>query len=135
MHRKWFAIFSLCTTALLLLHTSGCGHNHDLASITVTPSTVTINLTSTDRTVPIQFTALGNYVHPFDTRDITKTVVWATDTPDAFTISSTTPGLYTTTGTVCGSNLGVSASVYSDPSNPPAGRVVVGTASVSITGC
>jgi hypothetical protein len=99
----------------------------------VSPSGSSITLTGIGQDLPTQFTALGTYIHPPETRDITTTAVWTTDTPDVIFMDTNTPGLMHTTGTACGSNLGVTASVYSNPSNPPAGSVVVGSATVTVT--
>jgi hypothetical protein len=133
MNRKWFSIAALIAAATFLFSLSSCAFNQHLVSITVSPSGSSITLTGIGQDLPTQFTALGNYIHPPETRDITSTAVWSTDTPSIIFMDAKTPGLVHTTGEGCGSNLGVSARVYSDPSNPSAGSVVVGSATVSVT--
>jgi hypothetical protein len=132
MNGKWFSLAALIAAATLLLSLSSCGFNQHLLSITVSPSGSTITLTGIGQDLPTQFTALGNYNHPQETRDITTSAVWTTDTPTIIYMDAKVPGLVHTTGTACGSNLGVTASVYNDPSNPPAGSVVVGSATVTV---
>ncbi|SRR5258708_3199636 len=132
MNRKWFSFAALIAAATFLFNVSSCAFNQHLVSITVSPSGSTITLTGIGQDLPTQFTALGNYIHPPETRDITTTAVWSTDTPSVIYMDTKIPGLVHATGTACGSNLGVTAKVYSDPSNPPGGSVVVGSATVSV---
>jgi hypothetical protein len=112
MNRKWFAIAALITTAISLLSVASCGDPQTLQSITVSPGTWTVgasNITvSQDGGAQVQLTALGSYLHPPVTKDITKQVTWASSDTQMFTITST--GLLTATGFVCGSTL-VSAAV------------------------
>jgi len=133
MSRKWFSSLALLATVTLFITLSSCGFNQHLVSITVSPSGSSITLTGIGQDLPTQFTALGTYIHPPQTRDITTTALWSTDTPTIIYMDPNTPGLLHTTGTACGSNLGVTAKVYSDPSNPSAGTIVLGTATVNVT--
>ncbi|HWW14548.1 MAG TPA: hypothetical protein VN310_07790 [Candidatus Dormibacteraeota bacterium] len=133
MNRKWFSIAALIAAATFLFSLPSCAYNQHLVSITVSPSGSSITLGGIGQDLPTQFTALGTYIHPPETKDITTTAVWSTDTPTIIFMDPKVPGLVHTTGTACGSNLGVSASVYNNPSNPPAGSVVVGSATVSVT--
>ncbi|HWY19721.1 MAG TPA: hypothetical protein VNX26_00790 [Candidatus Acidoferrum sp.] len=133
MNRKWFSIIALVAAATFLFNLSSCAFNQHLVSIAVSPQGTTITLTGVGQQVSTQFTALGTYIHPPQTRDITSTAVWTTDTPTIIFADPTTPGLVTTTGNGCGTNLGVSAKVYSNPSNPSSGSVVVGTATMNVS--
>jgi hypothetical protein len=133
MSRKWFSTLALVAAATFLLSVPSCGFNQHLVSITVSPQNSSVTLSAIAQQVGTQFSALGTYVHPPETRDITSTAVWTTDTPTIIAVDPTTPGLVNTTGNGCGSNLGVSASVYSDPSNHAAGDVVVGTATMNVS--
>jgi len=132
MKRKWLGIASLMAVASVLLSQPSCARSRQLVSITVYPPGSSVTLTAIGQQFPIQFTAYGNYIHPPETRDLTKTAVWATDAPDILTIAPNTPGGFLTTGNGCGTNLGVTASVYTDNNNP-SGNVVVGLATVNVT--
>ena len=133
MNRKWFGIATLLVAAVVLLNLSSCARSQKLEGITVTPPGTTITLGAVGEKVSTQFTALGSYIHPPETRDITSTAVWTTDSPDIIALDPTHPGLVTTTGFGCGTNLGVTASVYSDPANPSTGSVVVGSSTISVS--
>jgi hypothetical protein len=61
----------------------------------------------------VQLRALGTYIHPPVTKDITDQVTWGSDTPDMVTVNST--GLITTTGDTCGSTV-ISATVQTNHS-------------------
>ena len=133
MNRKWFSIAAVLTAAMVLLSLSNCARSRKLVSIAVTPPGTNITLTGFGQVVGTQFTALGTYIHPPESRDITSQAVWTTDSPSIITMDPSQPGLVNTTGTGCGTNLGVTASVYSDPANPSAGSVVVGTTTINVS--
>jgi hypothetical protein len=132
MIRKSFSLGAVVAVLSLIVASLSCGFNQHLVGITVSPQGSTVILSGLGQQVGTQFTAIGTYVHPPETRDLTSTAVWATDTPLVIALDPTTPGLFNTTGTGCGTNLGVTASVYSDPSNHSAGSVVVGSATISV---
>lgn len=132
MIRKWFSLAALFAAAVALFSLSSCAHNQHLVGIAVTPTGSTITQ-SFGEVVGTQFTALGTFIHPPETKDITNTAVWTTDSPSIITVDPNHPGLVNTTGQGCGTNLGVTASVYSDPGDPPAGSVVVGSATISVS--
>jgi|GEM_PF-1953325 len=132
MIRKWFSLAALFAAAIALLNLSSCARNQHLVGITVTPTGSTITQ-SFGEVVGTQFTALGSYIHPPETKDITNSAVWTTDSPSIITVDPNHPGLVNTTGQGCGTNLGVTASVYSDPGDPSAGSVVVGSATISVS--
>ena len=133
MKSRFFSFAALFIAASVLLSSSSCARSQQLESITLTPADSTITLSGVGQVVGTQFTALGSYIHPPETRDITSQAVWATNSPSIITLDPNQPGLVNTTGTGCGTNLGVSASVYSDSSNHSAGSVVVGTATISVS--
>ena len=56
-----------------------------------------------DAGLDVQLRALGTYIHPPVTKDITNQVTWNSNTPDMVTVSST--GLITDTGFSCGNTL------------------------------
>jgi hypothetical protein len=123
MNRKWFSIAALITVAISLLSVSSCGHDQKLVSIQVTPNPVVFEGVGAQ----IQFTALGTYIHPPETKDITNQVQWRIDVSYLATVNSSGVAIATS---VCGAG-NVIASVYSDPSNPSSGSVILGSAAIS----
>ncbi|HWG39812.1 MAG TPA: hypothetical protein VN658_04625 [Candidatus Acidoferrales bacterium] len=118
---------ALCL-GLLLLNLLGCADDHKLLSIDVSPQTSTI----TGAGLNLQFTATGHYVHPLENKDITSTVVWASSADQIISFATPSqPGL-ATSGSGCGTNLQISASVYSNPKTPANGSVISGVATVSV---
>ncbi|HKI27577.1 MAG TPA: hypothetical protein VKA07_14730 [Candidatus Sulfotelmatobacter sp.] len=132
MNRNWFAMGALVVAGLALLNASSCARSRKLVGITVTPQGPTITLTAPGQVVSTQFTALGAYIHPPETRDVTNIAVWTTDSPSIISANPNTPGEFSTTGNGCGTNLGITASVYSDPADPSAGSVILGTSTMSV---
>jgi hypothetical protein len=117
-----------------LIASLSCGQDRKLVSITVTPNAFTFNNAVTGETV--QYTAMGQFVHPPETRDITTQVVWSTPTDVVAFNPSDPPGL-ATVGTACGTNIPVNATASSNLHLPPTGNIVVGTATVNVkfVGC
>lgn len=109
---------------VVVVFSLSCGQDQQLVSITVTPDKVNFQGIGAQS----QMTALGSFIHPPATKDITNWVTWSTDVPTEVTVSPT--GLVTAINT-CGSGQ-VIASVYSKPSNPSAGSVIRATADVAI---
>jgi len=101
-----------------------CGNDQQLTSIEVRPSGFVFEGLGAQG----QFTAIGTYIHPPQTKDITTQVVWTIDVKNLATITQT--GLVTSTRSDgCGSG-NVTASHYSNPSNPTSGAVIAGSATV-----
>ncbi|MFZ0774786.1 MAG: hypothetical protein WCA49_24560 [Candidatus Sulfotelmatobacter sp.] len=123
MSRKWFNIAALIAAATLSFNLSSCGFNQHLVSIQVTPNPVVFEGIGAQ----VQFTALGTYIHPPETKDITSQVQWRIDISYLATINSS--GVAVATG-LCGAGNAI-ATVYSDPSNPSSGSVVEGSAAIS----
>ena len=121
------ALVVLGTLAVVTL--PSCGFKRKLVSITVVPDTVTIGGSNLN----VQFKAVGNYIHPPDSRDITTSVVWGSAAKQVVDINAA--GL-ATSGTVCGANITITATSHSDPHDSSSG-VVVGTAivTVKLPGC
>jgi len=96
---------------LSLMLVPSCGHPTQLASITVQPSGATV--VGRGAFAQVQFTALGQFIHPTETRDITKQVAWTTAIADVATIDANgvaTSGLacgITTITATAGHNIGV----------------------------
>ena len=129
MKRSVVRGFFLGAALLLVVGIFGCAHEQQLTSITVTPSNTAI----TGQGLELQFTALGHYIHPPESKDITNTVIWKSQAEQIISfITPDKPGL-ATSGFGCGTNIGISAVVYSNPNNPSSGTAVIGTATVSVT--
>jgi len=120
-------VITWIVVALLVL--PSCGFKRQLVSITLIPNDVNI----TGSGVDVQFKAVGNYIHPPDSRDITNSVTWQSAAPQV--VSITASGL-ATSGNVCGQNITITATGHSDPHDSSSGAVV-GTATVTVTllGC
>src|SRR5690349_4491106 len=110
LRQKFFAVLAVL---LFLISLLSCGHEQKLVSIAVTPETVHFQGFGAQ----VQFTALGTYIHPPETKDITTQVVWKTDTPTLVDVSNTG---FATAINVCGSGQ-VTANVYSKPQDPTKG--------------
>jgi Bacterial Ig-like domain (group 2) len=110
--------------ALALLVAPSCGFKRQLVSITVIPDGATLIGTG----VELQFTAIGHFIHPPDSRDITDSVAWQSAASQIVTIDAT--GLATSTAG-CGTNITITATAHSDPHDNSSG-VVVGTAAVTV---
>jgi hypothetical protein len=110
------------TVASLL---AGCGFQRRLVSITLIPNQATLGGPGLE----LQFKAVGNYIHPPESKDITDLVTWESAAPEVVSIDSS--GL-ATSGTACGTNITITATSYSDP-DKKSGGIVIGTASVSVT--
>jgi len=121
MIRKWFSTLGLVVVAAVLLALSSCARSQQLVSISLQP---TGGFVFEGYNAAGQFTALGSYIHPPETKDITDKVVWTLDIANFGTI--TQQGLVTYTRTDgCGSGLVTATYTASD------GNVVEGTAPVS----
>ncbi|MFZ0438769.1 MAG: Ig-like domain-containing protein, partial [Candidatus Sulfotelmatobacter sp.] len=107
MNRKWFSIAALIVVAISLLSVSSCGDPQELVSIQIEPSAQAFGASNIpliqDVGLQAQLTALGNYVHPPVTKDITDQVTWASSVTQVVTVSST--GQVSVTGTACGGSL------------------------------
>jgi len=119
------AMGALVMVAALLAFPS-CGFKRQLVSITINPSGANI----IGPGVEVDFQAYGNYIHPPDSKNITNSVVWMSAAPEVISIVSNTG--VATSGAVCGTNITITATAYSDPQNQT-GSVVVGTAAVTVT--
>lgn len=117
MNGKWLSVIALVVVAGALLAVSSCGHDQQLVSIQVQPSvetfgesTIPVNL---DAGLQVQLRALGTYIHPPVTKDITSEVTWNSNDTQMMTVNST--GLLTATGDSCGTTL-VSATLTTNTS-------------------
>src|ERR1700691_1865362 len=87
MSRKWFSILALIAAATIMLNTASCGFNQHLVSINIPESGGTFG-----GVVPgayFNFTAIGTYIPPPATKDITDQVTWTSDNPQVAQVSNT----------------------------------------------
>jgi trimeric autotransporter adhesin len=114
MIQKWF---SWALVSLVAMFLPSCGHDQQLQSVSVQPAIETFGATtipvSADAGLNVQLRALGTYIHPPVTKDITGQVTWASNDTQMVTVTS--GGLLTATGLVCGTSL-VSATVTTNNS-------------------
>jgi hypothetical protein len=114
MNRNWLSLVLVCAVALFL---PSCGHDQQLVSITIQPAIETFGATNipvkADAGLSVQLKALGTYIHPPVTKDITSEVTWGSDDIQMVTVTST--GLITVTGETCGGTL-ISATVNTNSS-------------------
>ena len=97
-----------------------CMHERKLVQIKVQPSDASFGSPAPD--AQIIFTALGSYIHPPDTRDITDKATWKSDVPQLVTV---TGGVVSPTGNGCGV-ADISASMNDG------GNLLIGYATVTV---
>lgn len=134
MVRSWMALLFICGLGVVVL---SCGDPQELVSIQIQPGAETFGASNIpvlqDAGLQAQLTAMGTYVHPPVTKDITNQVTWASNFPQAITVTSS--GLLTVTGNACGGSI-ISATVQTnaDASGLSAsGAVVTGNMTASVT--
>jgi hypothetical protein len=137
MNRKWFSIAALIIVAISLFSVSSCGDPQTLQSIQVVPGSVTFGASnipvSADAGLTTQLRALGSYLHPPVTKDITDQVTWASSDNQEVTVNST--GLITATGVVCGPNTAISATLTTNADGSgvsSSGAIVTGFMTASV---
>lgn len=118
MKGKWVNFSVLVALAAGLMNVVSCGHDQELVSIQIQPGTENFGASNTpfqdDAGLQVQLRALGSYIHPPVTKDITNQVTWNSNTPQMVTVNSS--GLITATGGACGGTL-VSATVNTNKSS------------------
>ena len=128
----------LATTILAgcLITSFSCAHDQQLVSIDVVPTSETFGASnipvSADAGLSVQLRALGHYIHPPVTKDITNQVLWGSNDAQMFTINPT--GLLTATGFVCGGSV-ISATVNTNSSTggrSSSGAVVTGSMTANV---
>ena len=87
MSRKWFSIAALIAIATFFLSLSSCGFNQHLVSINIPESGGTFG--GVGPGIYFDFTAIGTYIHPPATKDITDQVTWKSDNPQVVQVSNT----------------------------------------------
>jgi hypothetical protein len=119
MIRKWFSVTVLALAASSLLSLSSCAHNQHLVSIALQPSG---GFVFEGFNAQGQFTALGTYIHPPVTKDISSQVTWSLDVSNFGTLTQTGQITYNRTDG-CGS--GNVTATFND-----GGNLVTGSAPV-----
>lgn len=125
------AVFAIAGALAVAL---SCARDQELVSITVQPGTEDFG--AADPSLNVQLKALGQYVHPPVTKDITNEVAWSTNTPQVAVVSST--GLLSPGGAACGNAL-IFATVQTNHSSggrSSSGALITGqmTANVACSG-
>src|SRR5215472_6036168 len=117
MKGKWLGIAALVVIGGLLWSIASCGRSQQLVSIEVQPNVYTFGASNipvpANQGSAVQLRALGSYIHPPVTKDITNQVNWFSATTQMMTVNST--GLLTATGSMCGTTL-VSATLQTNTS-------------------
>jgi len=84
---------AVVTVFAFLLSQLSCAHDQQLVSVSVQPTDITFgdpNIpVSLDRGLAVQLRALGHYIHPPVTKDITDQVTWGSDNTQMVTVTST----------------------------------------------
>ena len=127
MSRKQYRILSVVVAIASLVALPSCGNDNKLVSIAVQPSTAFF--LTPDTTLTIKLTALGTYIHPPATKDISNKVTWTSDIPGLVTVDQT--GMVATSGNGSCGIANVTASFFTSANNP-AGNVIMGTAAVTV---
>jgi len=114
MKRSYIGLaMGLLVVVAAFLAFPSCGFDRKLVSITINPPGASI----VGPGVVVNFQAIGNYIHPPDSRDITTSVVWTSAAPQVIDIVSNTG--VATSGAVCGTNITITATWYSNPRPRP----------------
>src|ERR1700678_1470547 len=128
MSRKWFSIIALIAAPTFLCNLSSCGFNQHLVSIDIPESGGTFG--GVGPGIYFDFTAIGTYVHPPATKDITDLVTWKSDNPQVVQVSAA--GVVSP-NVACGL-ANISASLYDSP-NDVVRNAVRGTVEGTGPGC
>ena len=128
-------VAGLVVMAGVMLSVASCGRSQELVSIAVQPAQETFGQAG-ETAIPVgaqvQLRALGSFIHPPVTKDITSQVIWTSNTPQMVTVDAS--GVITTTGNACGDTL-ISATVNTNKSSGGVnsnGAIVTGTMTASV---
>ena len=120
LFRSVAGLVAVCSLLAML----SCAHDQQLVGITIKPETE--NFGAADPALNVQLRALGTYIHPPVTKDITSQVTWASNTTNMVMVTS--GGLLSPAGFACGNAL-VSATVltnHSSGNRSSSGAIVTG---------
>jgi hypothetical protein len=131
MNGKWLSFVVLAAAGGMLFSLASCGRDQELVSIEIQPGVETFGAADVpviqNRGSSVQLRALGTYIHPPVTKDITSQVTWSSNDTQMMTVDAT--GKLTATGLACGGTL-VSATVKTGKSAggiSSSGAIVTGT--------
>jgi len=136
MSDRLSALLGLFLAAFLLSTMSACGHDQQLESITIIPAVENFGSTKTpvidDAGLNVQLRALGSYIHPPVTKDITSQVTWTSNTPQMVTVDAN--GVITATGLACGGTIIFATIVtnHSDGAISSTGALVTGSMTANV---
>jgi hypothetical protein len=108
-----------------VLSLPSCGHDQKLVSLQILPQTVTF--LTPDTSAKEQFTAIGTYIHPPATKDITKQATWSVDAANIVTMNQGSVSPFGQGG--CG---GVDVMATAPEGTGGAGNIVVATATAIV---
>jgi hypothetical protein len=115
-----------------------CAHDQQLVGIEIQPSTQTFGASNipvpADAGLSIQLRALGHYIHPPVTKDITSQVTWTTDDVQQQMVTVSSAGVLTAVGGACG-NSTVYATVNTNSSaggRASSGAIVTGSMTANV---
>lgn len=134
---KWCSVGVLISVATLFLSISSCGEPQELVSIAVSPETETFGASNIPVSAlagaQVHLSAIGTYVHPPVSKNITSQVTWTSNTPQMVTVDSS--GVITVVGGPCGATL-VSATVQTNADTSGVssqGAIVTGYMTANVT--
>jgi|KBSMisStaDraftv2_1062788.scaffolds.fasta_scaffold132989_2 hypothetical protein len=118
MTSRWFRYVGAIAFCSVVVGLLSCARDQELVSMTIQPSTETFGAAnipvSANAGSTVQLRALGTYIHPPVTKDVTAQATWASNTPDIATVDAS--GLLTATGLACGNSL-ISATIKTGQSS------------------
>lgn len=124
------SVFGIFALAILLFFLAGCARDQELTSITIQPEKEVFGATnipvSANAGATVQLRAIGSYIHPPLTKDITAEVAWTSNTPSVATVDAN--GVLTATGDACGDSI-VSATVTTKQST---GNIVTNSMTATV---
>jgi len=136
MNGKCLSTAALVAVAGLLFCVNSCGRSQELVGIQVQPAAETFgasNIPVIDNFgAQVQLKALGTYIHPPVTKDITSQVTWTSNTPQMITVNSA--GVITVTGEACGGTI-ITATVNTNKSSggiSSSGAIVTGSMTANV---
>jgi len=145
MNPRWSKIVFGAMLVLLAMNFLSCGTDRKLAQITIQPPSATFLTPTVDPNNVIVYTALGEFIHPPLTKDISSRVTWKTDVPGLVTITggSVTPaggcGIADISASMMDHGnliIAYATATVDDPTNPicPGGNASHGVVTVNLIG-
>jgi len=123
MKRTVLGLTAICAALMLI---PSCGSKQRLVAINITPAAVVFG--SANPALSAQLTAMGQYVHPPATKNLTTLVTWSSDIAGVAVVNSS--GVTSPAGSDCG----VTNITATYQTNDPTGNIITGTMSVTVDG-